>query len=150
MRAKIAEGILAREKRLGARQRVTVGLSLVAAASLVTGGAILATLPDSAAASFVCYTADDLASTWNGISYPLDLEPPTSVSEQITWALDLCVISRDLEGIPQPADPIVCRLPDLRLGVFPNADGRTQDEVCADLGLLEPHDAIPGYENPPD
>ena len=148
MRAKIADGILERRKRTRVRRRVAVGVSLVAVASLVTGGVILATLPESSKESFVCYTADDLAATWHGISYPVDLEPPTAVSEQITWALDLCVIARDLQNIPQPAEPVVCRLPDLRLGVFPNERGRAAAELCDELGLLGPRDPIPGYEPP--
>lgn len=148
MRAKIADGIVVRRKRTRVRRRVTVAAAAVAAASLVTGGVVLATLPDSSRSSFVCYSADDLASTWHGISYPMDLVPPTSVSEQIPWALELCVIARDIAQFPQPTDPVVCRLPDLRLGVFPNEEERTQNEVCADLGLLEPLDPIPGYENP--
>jgi hypothetical protein len=148
MRAKIAEGIRVRERRGRVRRRVAVGVSLVAVASLVTGGVILATLPETSKSSFVCYTADDLGSEWHGISYPMDLEPPTAVSEQITWALDLCVIARDSQGLAQPADPVVCRLPDLRLGVFPNGRGRADDELCDELGLLGPRDPIPGYETP--
>jgi|GEM_PF-2484229 hypothetical protein len=146
MRAKIADGIAARQQRDRTRRRVTVGVSIVAAASLVTGGVVLATLPK--AEHFSCYTADALDSTVHVIGYPVDVEPPTAVSEQVEWALGLCEIARDLGDIPQPAKPVVCRLPDQLLGVFPNTRGLTADALCTALGLPEPEDPVPGYEPP--
>ena len=146
MRAKIADGIAARRKLARTRRRVTVGVSIVAAAALVTGGVVIATLPQ--AEYFGCYTADALDATVHRISYPVDVEPPTAVSQQVRWALDLCAVARDLNEVPQPADPVVCRLPDQLLGVFPNARGLEPDELCAALGLAEPEDAVPGFEPP--
>ncbi|MGV3712050.1 hypothetical protein [Pseudolysinimonas sp.] len=146
MRAKIADGIVVRRKRTRTRRGVLIGTSILTVGALVTGAAILATLPE--AHSFSCYPADDLASMPQKVSYPLDLEPTAAVSEQVEWALELCALIRPEFQMPEPADPVVCRLPNLWLGVFPNELGRTQNEVCADLGLLEPEDTVPGFENP--
>lgn len=150
MRAKIADGIRSRERRKLLHRRVAAGVSVVVVASLVTGGAILATLPELSRQSFVCYAGDALDADREEIGYPIDLVPPTDVSEQVTWALDLCVIARDMRGFPPPADPVVCRLDDLRFGVFPNESGLPDGELCEQLALRLPLDPIPGYVDPVD
>lgn len=57
------------------------------------------------------------------------------------FALELCeqVYALDEADISHPT---VCELADLRFGVFPNAEGRPDDEFCFALGLTTPPDAV--------
>lgn len=145
MRAKIADGIVVRERRARVRRRVTFAVSGVVAASLITGGVVVATLPP--ASDFSCYVADDLSSINHRISYPMDLEPPTDIPTQVRWALELCEMSFELQKVAPSENPVVCRTPDLKLGVLPNRDDLTSAELCSSLGLLLPEDPVPGYES---
>jgi hypothetical protein len=146
MRAKIADGIAARRRRTRARRTVALGVGSLVAVSLVTGGMVLANLPP--AASFSCYPADDVNAQPQNVSYPLDLDTRSAVSEQVEAAFEMCTLIRPQFGMPEPESPVACRLPDLWIGVFPNERGRSQEELCAELGLLEPEDYVPGYWNP--
>lgn len=146
MRAKVADGIVRQRRRTRIRRTAAIGVGALITASLVTGGVVLANLPP--AASFSCYRADDLEQVPRNVGYPADLDTRSEISEQVEAAFEMCEIAWPQFGIAAPENPVACRLPDLWIGVFPNELGRSQNEVCADLGLLEPQDYVPGFWSP--
>lgn len=144
MRRGVADRIVARARRVRRRRRLVVLSSAVAIVGLVTASAVVNTLPRQIQGTFACHVADSLDATTHSISYPLDLPPPEDVTEQVAAAVELCELAYRINRVPVPPDPAVCRLPDLKLGVFPDADGVGDAALCASLGLALPHAPIPG------
>jgi hypothetical protein len=109
---------------------VTVGVALTAA-----GIGVASAPPDVQAASFSCFSADDLRSTAAGVN-ALDGAVHEG-AERVAAALAACDVVFGLDGIQTP-DPTACELADLRIGVFPNVDEIEADEFCQVLGLGRP------------
>lgn len=140
MRGNITTLIREAQRRRRRRARVALGATAAVVAASLTAGIVASVLPDEiVAGAYVCFEADSLDATPHGMPYPVDLTPPTTTAGQVEAALLLCAIAFEREGVEAP-DPTVCRLPDLRLGVFPNLDRRDDREFCSSLGLLDPED----------
>jgi hypothetical protein len=107
---------------------MAVGLGITAA----TIG-IAAAPPEVQATGYSCYVADDLGADVHVMPYPDGIEPPAG-AERIAAALEMCDIAFGMNGV-QVAEPTVCELRDLRLGVFPNSERLDADELCTSLGL---------------
>lgn len=144
MRRGVADKILARTRRARRQRRVVIASSAVAIVGLVTASAVVTTLPRQIQGNFSCYAADSLDATAHSISYPGDLVPPEDIAEQAAAAIELCRIAYRQNRVPVPDDPVVCRLPDLRLGVFPDEQSLGDRALCAALGLPLPQTPIPG------
>ena len=140
MRGNITTLILAAQRRRRRRARLALSATAGIVAASLTVGVVIHVLPDEiVAGAYVCFTADDPRSVSHGMPYPLDLEPPQTTEDQVAAALDACAVAFAREGVSAP-DPTVCRLGDLRLGVFPNIERLDGDAFCSSVGLLQPED----------
>jgi hypothetical protein len=124
-----------------ARRRRQVRFTIAAAAvsvgvALTAAGIGVATVPpDVQAASFSCFSADDLRSTPVGVDAVDGVEHEGAA--RVAAALAACGVIFGLDGIQAP-DPTACELADLRIGVFPNVEEIDADEFCGALGLGRP------------
>jgi hypothetical protein len=140
MRGNITALIREAQRRRRRRARVALGATAAVVAASLTAGIVASVLPDEVVAgAYVCFETDDPAAVAHGMPFPVDLDPPTTTEDQVDAALLLCAIAFERERIDARA-PTACRLPDLRLGVFPNVERRGDREFCSSLGLLTPED----------
>ncbi len=140
MRGNITALILESRRRRRRHARLALGATAAAVAAVLTAGIVERVFPDEiVAGAYVCYTADSTGSAAHGMPYPLDLEPPSTTQGQVDAALLLCGLAYAREGVDAP-DPTACRLPDLRLAVFPNVARLEHHAFCTSVGLLHPED----------
>lgn len=148
MRRNIGDLIAARRRERSRRVRTSVIVGAAAAALVVSAASIVvvAMPPEVTAGSYACFTDDDLGATTHTIGYPDDLERPQTTADQVAAAVELCAVAFHANGLEPPADPTVCRLADLRLGVFPNAARLDDEALCTSLGLAVPETPLPGAD----
>lgn len=129
--ARIAEAARRRRRR----QRIAIAGAAVGAGLAVTaaGIGVAAIAPAEQGFATSCYLTDDPRGEFTSIVF-LDEQSSADDPEPAAFAIEACAVVYGNEGVLAP-DPTVCELPDLRLGVFPNARALDDAAFCRALGL---------------